>query len=65
MTRAPARLDISPELRAAVDRAAADEGLSPQEWLRALVTDHLRQGGYLANADEGLRPDQLNANNDG
>ena len=59
-------LDLDPDFVEAIDKAASDEGLSRLDWLRSVLGNHLRRGGYLpALADEGLRPDQLNSQNDG
>ncbi len=56
-----------PELAAAVERAARSEGDNPSrsEMIRRIVTGWLRERGHLRDGDDGLRPDQLNAENDG
>ena len=65
MAVTPASFQFDPDVSAAIDRAAADQGLAPADWLRATVTEQLRRAGYLPELDDALRPDQLNANNDG
>jgi ABC-type ATPase with predicted acetyltransferase domain len=56
------------ELTAALDNAAAEQDApSRSELIRRIVVEWLKDRGYLRNAqsDQGLRPDQLNSENDG
>jgi hypothetical protein len=58
---------LTPELSAALDRAIADAGVEQSREL--IVVQVLREWaaakGYAQSTEEGLRPDQLNAANDG
>ena len=59
-------LDLNPEVGDALKRAADADGVSPAMLVQRLVRDHLMSTGYLpADQVQGLRPDQLNAGNDG
>ena len=58
--------NLSPDSREALVRAAADDGVSVPVWVARLVEEELRRRGRLpAAAGQALRPDQLNAENDG
>lgn len=65
----PIMVRVHPHLLAALDafRAGQVGDLSRPEAVRLLVSDGLKAGGHLiaADADEGIRPDQLNSENDG
>ena len=60
-------LRIRPALRRAAERAAAEDGASLPGLIEKLLTEHLSVRGLLRGpgSDEGLRPDQLSAENDG
>ena len=60
------RLNLESAVLDALERAAHDEGLSVEEWLAGIVAGQLRLKGYLPDPEpDGLRPDELNADNDG
>ena len=58
--RAPA------DIVAAIAKVGDAEGLGRSEVIRRAVTEWLRLRGYLASPprDEGMRPEELNAEND-
>jgi hypothetical protein len=57
---------LSPELNEALRRFAAERGLDPASALGDAFRAFALQHGYLAaQADEGLRPEDLNSANDG
>ena len=60
-------LRIEPRVRRAAEKAAAEDGRSLASLVEMLLIDHLRARGFLRGpgSDEGLRPDQLTAENDG
>ncbi len=47
----PLNLRIRPSLKAAAERAAADDGRSLTSLIEKLLTDHLRDRGYLPKPD--------------
>lgn len=61
---AQVNLRITPSLKEAADRAAADDQRSLTSLVEKLLTGHLRQNGYLPTDQEGTRPEDLNASND-
>ena len=60
---------LTHHVEAALDAAIRSErdGSSRSELIRRIVTEWLTAKGYLRNAqsDQGLRPDELNSENDG
>jgi hypothetical protein len=58
---------IQPSLKAAAEKAARDDHRSLSSLVEKLLTEHLKAKGYLRNSqsDQGLRPEQLNSENDG
>jgi hypothetical protein len=62
---AQVNLRISPTLKAAAERAAAADHRSLTSLIEKLLSDHAREHGFLHDGDGGLRPDELNAENDG
>ncbi len=57
MSAAP-DLRVDPWLKDVASRAAADDQRSLKSLIEKLLTDHLREHGYLAHA-KGLRPSEL------
>lgn len=57
---------LQPDLLSALDRFAAKEygALSRPEALRTAFRDWAIAHGYVPSADEGKRPEELNASND-
>jgi metal-responsive CopG/Arc/MetJ family transcriptional regulator len=64
-----ATVRLPPELLLALDALASEQKptASRSDVIRRILAEHLKARGYLRNApsDQGLRPDQLNAENDG
>jgi hypothetical protein len=60
-------LRIDPKLKAAAERAAADDQRSLTSLVEKLLTEHLKAKGYLRHpgSDEGLRPAELTSDNNG
>lgn len=60
-------ITLTPELSAAIDRSVTESATNQSREL--VVTQALHEWaaskGYLSDSDEGLKPDQLNAANDG
>jgi hypothetical protein len=56
---------LSPGSKAALERAAGEEMRSPSSLAEAILVGWLCERGYLPTcADDGLRPEELNASND-
>lgn len=57
---------LEPDLLAALDRYAKEHGeMTRPQALRAAFRDWAIAHGYMPSADEGTRPEDLNASNDG
>lgn len=57
---------LEPDLLSALDRYAREHGeMTRPQALRAALRDWATAHGYLPSADEGTRPEDLNASNDG
>ena len=59
-------LDLPPDLARALERAADEDGVAPPDLVRRALTAFLAGRGLLGGGAgvEGLRPDQLTAEND-
>jgi len=56
---------LEDDLLSALDRYAKEQGeLTRPQALRAAFRDWATAHGYVASADEGRRPEDLNASND-
>ncbi|BCH25687.1 ribbon-helix-helix domain-containing protein [Mesorhizobium sp. L-8-3] len=55
---------LQPELLSALDRFAHNGNLSRPEALRIAFRDWALAHGHVPSADEGKRPDELDASND-
>ena len=63
----PLEVRLEPELIEALERYARELGLDGHrpEWVRAALRDWALSRNYLTVSDEGRRPDELDASNDG
>ena len=64
----PVTVRLSPSTVQALETwaAAQPQPLSRDEAVEVLLTDALREAGYMAGSEpQGMRPDELNAENDG
>ena len=62
---ASVQVHMRPSVKAAGERAAADDDRSLASLMEELLVDHLRARGYLPKGrPEALRPDQLTSEND-
>jgi hypothetical protein len=57
---------VEPSLKEAAEKAAADDHRSLTSLIEKLLTDHLRERGYLRRpSEQGIRPQDLTSENDG
>jgi hypothetical protein len=62
MTRsASIGIRVEPDLKAAVERAAKDDGRTVAQWIERLMTGVLRDKGYLRSPEELPTAHQLHA----
>ena len=59
MTRsASIGIRVEPDLKAAVEKAAKDDGRTVAQWIERLMTSTLREKGYLRSPEELSAADQ-------
>ncbi len=62
MTRsASIGIRVEPDLKAAVEKAAKDDGRTVAQWIERLMTSELRDKGYLRSPEELPAPHQIHA----